>query len=266
MMTTLVSNKSIAPYAAQFVPVKIDINSDEYRTWVRDANLKSEGKGVPAVHVVRSDGESLYGQRGGISDDNLKTLLMTTLQTSGRILNVKEVETLTAAAEKFESLQKAGDIEGAVKAINKAGRIGVPGQIPSYAESANQVNVLVETVSTEVTSKLEELRGAIESGETAEKLDAILTASKLGNDYGKLKVLKPELAKFRKELSKNKEISQLVKDAKVINYAVSASSTAAKKRAAAKLEALIDSTEIEAVKSSAQQTLGALQEQESSKE
>ena len=260
MMTTLTSNKSIAPYAAQFVPVKLDVNSAEYRTWSREANLKSEGAGVPLVYVVRSDGEQLYGKGGGISDDNLKMLLMTSLKTSGRILSSKEADMLDQAAEKFASFQEAGDISAAVKAINKAGRLGVPGEIPSYADSASKVNTLVGTTATEITSKLEEYKGVIESGETAEKLDAILAALKLGNDYRSLKILKPELNKFKKELGKNKEISKLLKDAKVISYAVSASSASTKKRAAQKLQALIESTEIDAVKVSAQQTLDGLKE------
>ena len=257
-MKTLVSNKSIAPYAAQFVPVKLDVNSAEYRVWARDLKRTSDAKGVPVVYVVRSDGQTLYGQGGGISDDDLKKLLMTSLKTSGRVLSAKEVETLNKAAEKFESLQKAGDIPGAVKAINKARRMGVPGQIPSYAEAANRVNKLAETTATEITAKLEELQSVIEAGETAKKLDAILAALKLGSDYGSLKILKPELAKFKKTLGKNRELTQLVKDAKVINYAVSASSTSAKKRAAEKLQVLIDSSETDAVKSLAQKTLDGL--------
>ena len=145
-----------------------------------------------------------------------------------------------------------------MKAINKVRRVGVPGQIPSYAEAANRVNKIVETTATEISAKLEDLKSVIKSGETAEKLDAILAALKLGSDYGSLKMLKPELTKFKKTLGKNKEIAQLVKDAKVINRAVLASSTAAKKRAAEKLQVLIDSSEIPAVKSSAQKTLDGL--------
>ena len=202
----------------------------------------------------------MYGQGGGISDNNLKKLLITTLKTSGRVLSVKEVETLDEAAEKFESLQDAGDISAAVKAINKVGRLGVPGQIPSYAESASKVNKLVETTATEIKAKLEKLQGVIEEGETKQKLDAILAAMKLGSDYGSLKFLKPELTKFKKELSKNKDVAQLVKDAKVIDYATSASSTSAKKRAAEKLQDVIDSTDIDAVKTVAQEMLSGLQE------
>ena len=257
-MNTLVSNKSIAPFAAQFVPVKLDVNSTEFRTWSRDLKATGDTGGVPVVYVVRADGETMYGQGGGISDNNLKKLLMTSLKTSGRILSVKEAAMLDSAADKFESLQAAGDISDAVKAINKVKRIGVPGQIPSYADSASKVNELVGTTATETTAKLEELRGVIESGETAEKLEAIVAGMNLGSDYGSLKVLKPDFAKFKKELSKNKEIAQLVKDAKVINYALSASSNSAKKRAAEKLQALIDSTKIEAVKALAQTTLDGL--------
>ena len=259
-MKTLVSNKSIAPYAAQFVPVKLDVNSSEYRVWARDLKRTSDAKGVPVVYVVRSDGETLYGQGGGISDDGLKKLLMTSLKTSGRVLSDKEVATLDRAAEKFESLQKAGDNSGAVKAINKVGRLGVPGQIPSYAEAANRVNKLAETTATEITAKLEELQSVIEAGETAEKLDAILAALKLGSDYGSLKILKPELVKFKKTLGKNKEITQLVKEAKVINSAVTATSKVAKKRAAEKLKVLIESSDIGAMKSSAQETLDSLKD------
>jgi len=260
LMTTLVSNKSIAPYAAQFVPVKLDVNSTEYRTWSRDLERTGEAKGVPYVYVVRSDGETIYGQGGGISTENLKTLLMTSLKTSGRVLNAKEVETLDKAAKDFESLQSAGDISGALKAINKVKRLGAPGQIPSYAQAASKVNKLAETTATEVNAKLAKLSSVIESGETAEKLEAILAALQLGSDYSGLKILKPELAKFKKEIGKNKEITQLVKDAKVIKYAVSASSASAKKRAAEKLQVLIESSEIDAVKISAQQALAGLRE------
>lgn len=237
------------------MPVKLDINSEEFRKWSRDLKKTGEGSGVPHVYVVRSDGETLYGQGGGISSANLKKLLAASLETSGRILNEKEVDLLYKAAEKFESLQESGDIAGSVKAINKISKLGMPGQIPSYAEAASKVNELVGTAATEATSTLEELSETVESGETAQQLEAILTSLQLGSDYGSLKILKPELAKFRKELSKNKEVKQLVKEAKVISSAASASSSSARKKAQQKLQSLIDATEIDAVKSSAEQVL-----------
>lgn len=252
------TEKKIAPYAAQFVPVKLDVNSNEFRSWSKDLKETSKGTGVPYIYVVRSDGETLYGGGGALPGDKLGMMLASTLQNSGRVLSAKEVDTLGTVVERYESSIEAGDIAGAVKALNKTGRMGVPGQIASYAKAANKVNELAKTAATEVVAKLEELGGSIESSETGDQLTAILASQKLESDYGSLKILKPEFSKFKKALGKNKEISQLVKEAKIISAANSASSKTAKKRALEKLQQLIDSTEIDAVKTTAKSALEEL--------
>ena len=257
-MNRLGTDKKIAPFAAQFVPVKLDINSSEFRAWSRDLKNTGKDNGVPHIYVVRSDGETLYGNGGGLAGDKLGMMLSSTLENSGRVLTAKEVEKLSAAAEQFQNLQGSGDIAGAVKAINKIGRIGVPGQIASYAEAANQVNKLATSSATEVVTKLQESGATIESGETAEIVEAVLASMKLQSDYSGLKILKPEFAKFKKALGKNKEISQLVKEAKVINSAATASSNSAKKRALTKLQELIDTTEIDEIKAAAKLELDEL--------
>ena len=182
----------------------------------------------------------------------------TALQTSGRILNAREAETLSGSAERFANLSGSGDIVGAIKAINKAGRVGVPGQIPSFAQSAMEVNKLVKDMATEVMTKLEELDGTIESSQSTERVDAVLASLKLASDYGGLKVLKPEFKEFKKKLGKNKEISQIVKEAKIINSAVTATSKTAAKRGMEKLKELIDATEIDEIKTAAQAALDDL--------
>ena len=252
------TEKKIAPYAAQFVPVKLDVNSKEFRSWKSDLKETSKGSGIPYIYVVRSDGETLYGGGGALPGDKLGMMLASTLQNSGRVLSAKEVNTLGSVIERYESSIEAGDIAGAVRALNKTGRMGAPGQIASYAKAASKVNELAATAATEVVAKLEELNGSIESGETADQLTSILASQKLESDYGGLKILKPEFSKFKKALGKNKEITQLVKEAKIINAAGSASSKAAKKRALEKLQALIDSTQIDEVKTTAKSVLEEL--------
>ncbi len=252
------TDQKIAPYAAQFVPVKLDVNSDEFRAWSRDLKETGEGGGIPYIYVVRSDGETLYGQGGALPGDKLPAMLATSLQNSGRVLSTREVESLTTAAQRFTNLQGSGDMAGAIKALNKIGRLGTPGQVASYAQSANKVNELANAAATEVTAQLAELNDPIESGDTAEKVAAVLASLKIESDYSGLKILKPEIAKFKKALGKKKEISQLVREAKVINLAKTASSKTAKKRALEKLQELIDSTEIEEIKTAAQETLDGL--------
>ena len=248
----------MAPYAAQFVPVKLDIGSPAYRNWRKDLELTGKSNSYPYVFIVRSDGETIYGNGGLTAQTKLIPLMETALQTSGRILNAREAETLSGSAERFVNLSGSGDIVGAIKAINKAGRVGVPGQIPSFAQSAMEVNKLVKDMATEVMTKLEELDGTIESSQSTERVDAVLASLKLASDYGGLKVLKPEFKEFKKKLGKNKEISQIVKEAKIINSAVTATSKTAAKRGMEKLKELIDATEIDEIKTAAQAALDDL--------
>jgi len=215
-LNRLGTDKKIAPFAAQFVPVKLDVNSSEFRSWESDLKKTNNNKAVPYVFVVRSDGETLYGGGGSLPGDKLGMMLASTLQNSGRVLSAKEIDTLGTVVERYESSIEAGDIAGAVKALNKTGRVGVPGQIASYARAASKVNQLADTAATEVVAKLQELAGSVESSETSDQLTAILASQKLERDYGALKILKPEFAKFKKALGKNKAISQLVKESKII--------------------------------------------------
>ena len=257
-MKRLSSDKTLAPYAAQFVPVKLDIGSPAYRDWRKDLKMTGKISKYPYVFIVRSDGETIYGNGGLTASTKLVPLMEAALETSGQILSAREVETLSGSAERFVNLSGSGDIVGAIKAINRAGRIGVPGQIPSFAQSAVKVNKLVEEMATEVTAKLEELDAAIESSQGSELVDAVLACLKLASDHGELKVLKPEFSKFKKKLGKNKEISRLVKEAKIINSVMTAKSKSAIKRGLEKLKALIESTEIEEIKTAAQAALDEL--------
>ena len=159
-MRRLSTDKTLAPYAAQFVPVKLDIGSSAYRDWRKNLEMTGKELSYPYVFIVRSDGETIYGNGGLTAQTKLIPLMESALQTSGRILNAREAETLSGSAERFVNLSGSGDIVGAIKAINRAGRVGVPGQIPSFAQSAVEVNKLVTDTATKAMTKLQELDGA----------------------------------------------------------------------------------------------------------
>ena len=245
----------MAPYAAQFVPVKLDIGSAAYQKWRKNLEFTGEQKVYPYIFIVRSDGKTIYGNGGLTYKTELIPLMQFALETSGKVLNPREAKTLTDVAERFENLSGSGDTAGAIKAINKASRVGTPGQIPSYAKSAMKVNKLVEGMATEAMAELKQLDETIESSEDDERVDAILASMKFVNEYSGLKVLRPEITKFKKKLGKNKELAQLLKEAKVLTTAGAAESKTAKKRAGENLQKLIDSTEIEKIKTEAQTLL-----------
>lgn len=208
--------------------------------------------------MVRADGETLYGKSGSLSGDELPRMLTRALEHSGRIINAKESETLVAATEGFRKFKDSDDIAKGVKALNRVSRIGVPGKIPSYARAAVNLNELVLGAKRDVLSKLDECQAGIGSGDVDSQLKGILESLKVRREYGALKILKPVIASFHKELGKNKEVAQLLKEAKVIDTALTATSKTAIVRAKTKLAALIESTGIDAIKASAKSALDRL--------
>ncbi len=258
MLKRLNEDRDIAPIVAQFVPVKLDVDSDEYRQWRREH--PAEGNSIPKLFVVRADGETLYGRSGSLSGDALPEMLIAALENSGRILSAAEVEKIVAAADRFEELQNEGDVSAAIKSLSKIKRIGVAGQIASYAAPASRLNGLVNKMASEVVTKLETLGAELESGEPQENLQLILTFLQLSRDYSGLGLIKPELTAFRKRMTSDKSYSQLLREAKVIDSAKNAKSKSTRTRAITKLTALIESSEFESIRDIATELLAELEE------
>lgn len=244
---------------AQFVPVKLDIASEEYGHWRRDHS--AEGTSIPKLFVVRADGETLYAKSGSLKGIELPMMLANALRHSGKILSSKDAIALTEAADNFASLKAEGEIEDAVKALSKVRKIGEPGKIASYSASALRLNQLVAEESTQVSNRLDELGTAVEEGKAEAKLNAILEYLKIRREYGALKMLKPRIAEFQKQFT-TKDNGQLTREAKVIDEARAANSKSRMQRATEKLTELIAATEIESVRSAAETALEKLRADE----
>lgn len=257
-MKRLNTEAEIAPIVAQFVPVKLDIDSDEYRQWRQD--YASEGNTIPKLFVVRADGETLYGKSGSLSGDALPEMLVQALRHSGRILTAQEAQRLVAVSDRFEESKNEGDLPGAIKALTKLKRLGLPGEIGSYAEPAMRLNKLVLETVGEGAARLNELKSDIQSDDVARKLDAVLGFLEVKRLYGGLKLLKPEIVKFQKEFVSVKENRQLVREAKTIAGAKFAKTKSTQSRAVAKLGELIATTEIDPVKTAAEKALAKLKQ------
>lgn len=241
---------------AQFVPVKLDVKSDEYQQWRREH--QSEGNSIPKLFVVRADGETLYGKSGSLRGDALPAMLSEALSKSGRILSAAEAEAITVAADTFAELKAEGDIQRAIKALSRVKKIGVAGQIESYADPASRLNQLVGEMYTEVTSELTELGGEIEDGEAEAKVAAMLRFLELRRSYTALAVLKSDLSAFQKELTSNRDYSPLYRQVKIIDVARIAKSASSKARNVEKLQKLIADSEVEAIKELARATLDSM--------
>ena len=248
---------------AQFVPVKLDVSSPEYRQW--SADHKSEGNSIPKLFIVRADGETLYGKSGSLTGEKLPAMLMTALRHSGKILTPRDAKLLTDSMTRFDEFKEQGDLPRAIKALSRVKKIGMPGKIESYASLAAKLNELANELTQTVAVKLAELQTALDDAESGEetqvRLNTMMAFLDLQNDYGSLQSVKPQLSAFQKTLSK-KDHSTLFREAKLIEGAMTAKTKSSKTRAIQKLKALVESTEFDEVKTLATETLEKIQAKE----
>ncbi len=243
----------------QFVPLKLDTGSDEFRDWNR--TYQTKGNGIPVLYVIRADGEMLYGESGALTGDNLPLMLAKTLQHSGKILGNKDAMVAEAAYQKFYELQSDGDTTSAIKALSKIKKLGVPGEIKSYAEPVVKINEAVRELADEARNKMSEQLKDIQGDDQAKVIDGLLDSYQLKRELSTVRLLKVEFTKFSREVSKLKAIKELVKEVKTIDSARSAKSKTSIGRGIEKLEALVVATANEAVKDRAEKELEALKQQ-----
>ena len=243
---------------AQFVPIKLDVSSPEYAQWRRDHT--PDGNGIPQLFIVRADGKTLYGRSGSLRGPDLPNMLIAALKNSGRILSSQEARALTEAADKFTEEKEKGNFESAIKAISRVRKIGEPRLIPSYSEPALRLNKLVIDTAEEVRNQLKELSSQIESDQADAKLKSMLGYLKIRQDFGALKLVKPDLASFQKKHTL-KENKQLAREAKILESASEANTKSKKTRAIESLNDLINETEIEPVRKEAKRKLSELKQE-----
>lgn len=255
-MERLNNDQQIEPLVAQFVPVKLDVSSDEFQRWERAH--PSEGNSIPKLYVIRADGESLYAQSGSLKGDALPEMLTATLRSSGRILDEREIERLLAVTSEFQERIAEDDISAAIKSLNKLKKLGEPGRIESFASAATELNQLVGELATGYRDQLTELKTTLDSDAPAEQLPSIIQFLQLRRKLTGFKFLKSDLAAFQKRLSKGAELRQLTREARIIDAATNATSDSSKARTLTKLSDLLEKTEIEAVRKLAKETLEKL--------
>lgn len=253
LMKRLNSDRDIAPLVAQFVPVKLDTTTDQWQRWERQH--QSAGSSIPILYVVRADGKTLYAKSGSLRGDSLPTMLVAALEQSGQILNEKEAKTISDTADEFEQHKNDGNLDLAIKSLRRVKKLGNPGAIASYANSAVRLNQLANDMAGEVLTRLQTIQTGINDSNSQVQLSALLEFYELKRTYARFGPVKPEFSAFQKSYSTNRELREIVSAAKLLDSARIAKSKTAQSKYAEKLAKLMDETTIDGVKAKAQEIL-----------
>ncbi len=209
MMKRFGSDPQLQKYSEWFVPVKIHTSSDQWSEFRK--NYDYEQGSVPIVFIVRADGEKLYGSGKRISAEELYTVVEESIAKSGRILSQPQTAALSAASEAASSQLDDGDLKAAIKTMMSVKKIGMPGQLNSFAAAAIEADRVAQRVDGEVAARLEAIKAELEDQKTAP--DAALKMAAAINDLIRWLPRKSDFGQLKKQFKNDKQRDSLLQQA-----------------------------------------------------
>jgi SLA1 Homology Domain 1 (SHD1) protein len=226
-MERLNTDRSIAPLVAQFVPLKIETDGDQWGPFSR--KYSHEGNGIPIIFVVRADGEKMYGKSGSLGDE-LPRFLSSQLASAGRILTPAQLSQIQTAVSDAQQALQSQDPLSAVKRLDTLKKIAPAGKLGSYAAAAIAADQLAAQLVEDGKAALASAQEKLSSGDKFAGALGILSANRI---YGALPELKKDLGAAERELRKDGSLKEIVAQAEAVDKALALVSTKNGKKTAA---------------------------------
>ena len=211
----LVSDRNLAPLVAQFVPLKVDVSSADWRTL--SSQYPVAGKTIPVVYVLRADGQKIFGARKALSGDELPRMLRAARGQAGGTLNAQQQALVRSAVEAAQAAFRQEQVAETIKALRPLAKLGPLGQIPCYAKGVVEANMLAQQLVTRGKTELEQIQQTLaKQKDVFPSLLALVTAERA---YRPLNVLNREIGTVLRETSRKAEFKTLLAQAKAIDKA-----------------------------------------------
>ena len=207
LLKTLASEESLRPVTAQFVNVRINVESPEFRPWERSYPRPSTS--IPGVYVVDSSGKAIDLRAGGQSVEELRTMLSDGLQEAGRLPKAEQLAALRKAAEAARPLVASGDFSGALLALK-----AVQGELAQFydglllSDEGRAIRQIIDPIVTDGQRRLNEA--------LASKSDAWATAwtiACLKAEFGSFAAFAEQIDVAEEEFSKDAAQKVLLRQA-----------------------------------------------------
>ena len=161
----MATDRSLTGLVAQFVPLKINTSSPDWRTI--NKKYPTPGNTIPVVYIIRADGKKIFAERSALQGDRLPFVLRGSLQNAGGILSdVQAQSVIKAVAVANQSLANS-DAYSAVQAIRPLTKLGTLGSLQSYAKPIQDANAVVGDILKQASLDLKAIEANLLSTETA---------------------------------------------------------------------------------------------------
>jgi len=207
------SDPKLQEYSEWFIPIKLDTASEDWRSFRKE--YKHDGGSIPIVFIVRADGEKLYGSGKRISAEQLYSIVEDSIAKSGRIFSMPQSNALFAAAESANSLLDDGKLESAIKTMMSVKKIGMPGELNSFAAAAIAADEVAERIDGKVSQQLDEIKSDLADAETAP--DAAIKMAAVAGKFARWMPRKEDLSQLKKQFKQDENNDSLLSQAFLYN-------------------------------------------------
>ncbi len=208
MLKRLETDRSLARFAGQFVPLKIvTSNNPDWAKWSRKYPV--DGNGIPRLYVVRADGEKLFGAVGSLPGDKLPQMMTAALQMSGRQFNEVEATALKSAGEKAKSELSNNNPLAAAHALASISSLGAPDELGSFARTAVLAGEAFEELQKQLESQVDDAQSKLSASGDQETLTALVKIAEAENAYSLFPKLRKSAGGLTREIKKEKPLADL---------------------------------------------------------
>ncbi|MBT4692499.1 MAG: hypothetical protein HOB73_04070 [Planctomycetaceae bacterium] len=215
----MATDRSLTGLVAQFVPLKINTSSPDWRTISR--KYPTPGNTIPVVYVIRADGEKIFAERSSLSGDKLPFVLRRSLQNAGGILSDVQAQSVIKAVAVAKQSLGNGDVYSAVRAMRPLAKLGTLGNLQSYAKPILDANAVVGDILKQADTDRKEIESNLLSPETAVRGTAGLFSAM--RTYSIFPTVKRQFGVVHRSASGNDELLDAMAHGKAIDKAMALS-------------------------------------------
>lgn len=208
--------QEFARLTSSMIPLKIDVDQPQFQEWARKFG-RPDGNTLPFVYIVRADGQTLHSHSGPMDSAQLANVIAAQLQTAGRPLNPRQLETIDQAVAAAREQMEAGNPSQAVRELMPLKQIGELGQIGSYSAAAVQADQFVAELKQDVVDRLGNVTERVESQDDA--LQACFDVVQAKRIYGSIPAIDSIVNPMLLELRRNRELRETMTEAQAIDRA-----------------------------------------------
>lgn len=179
LMNTLNTDTSLRPYIEQFVPLKINAQSDDYKVWKKFFPPKRSA--IPALFIVTPQGKELYSAVGALPTERLQKVLLTSLEKADRYPTKEQWQEIATTLQTAEQALDEREIEAAAEKLQPilAG-LQQMGTLLELEDAGRETVAKVNELATKQRTLLDEaLQAMVSKGDLASALEVAALESLL---------------------------------------------------------------------------------------